>query len=324
MLPAVSAADMAPSARCHDEGCAAPMKNFSRSRPDIAAAGCPETAECVLAIADGVHAGARLPLRAGVHRVGGSLDNDVVVSEAALAACHFEIEHGGTTVLRTCGASLRLADGTALVAGGSVAVAGTLHFHAGGTGFRLVAAAPARSRTTRRLAAPVAALAACVAAVLVVSAPGAESNAALGRAPRVAERRVAAAPDTTEVAAALGDRLVLAGLGGLQPTTGGDGTVTVSGSLSPEQKAGWAEVRRWFDGRYGGGVVLVDHVGATVAMAPLSIAAVRPGGDAPFVIDQAGRRLFIGSAVADGWVVAAIEPTRVTVRRHAETLAVRF
>lgn len=296
----------------------------SRSKDQVAAAAGPATTDCVLTIVSGPQAGACLSLGAGAHRVGGDLENDVVVSDAALAAGHFEIEHGNGTVLRACSTVLRLADGSQLSEGGLMPVAGMCHFHMGGTEFRLAAAAPAGARSPRRLAAPAAAIAACVAAVLVMSAPGAESNAALGQPPRTAAPDVTTAPSATEVAAALGDRLAGAGLAGLQPAVGTDGTVAVSGSVSPDQKTGWAEVRRWFDSRYGGRVMLVDRVGTTVAVAPLSVAAVRPGGDAPFVIDQSGRRLFIGSAVADGWVVAAIDPTHVTVRRNAETLAVRF
>ncbi len=300
------------------------MTNSVGSKDDTGIAAPTVVADCVLTIVNGPQAGACLSLRAGVHRVGASLDSDVVVSEPALVADHFEIEHGAGVVLRVGSAVLRLADGTCLPVGGSMPVVGVSHFRVGGTEFRLAAAAPARSRSSRRLAAPVAALAACVAAVLVVSAPGAESNAALGRPAREAARGVAPAPAATDVAAALADRLAGADLSGLQAVAGADGTVAVSGSVSPDQKAGWAEARRWFDSRYGGRMMLVDRVGTTVAVAPLSIAAVRPGGDAPFVIDQAGRRLFIGSAVADGWVVAAIDPTHVTVRRNAETLAVRF
>lgn len=300
------------------------MTTSFRSKADAAVAPQLATTDCMLKIVNGLQAGACLSLCTGVHRIGGSLANDVVVFEAALAEDHFEVEHGDTTWLRACSASLHLSDGMDLPAGRSMPVTGTLQFQVGCTKFCLVAAVPRKIRTTRRLAVPVAALAACVAVVLGMSAHGTESSAALGRLPREAARSIVFAPAATEVAAVLGNHLVAAGLSGLQPVAGADGTVTVSGNVSPEQKAGWTEIMRWFDSNYGGRVMLIDQVGTAVAVAPLSIAAVRPGGDAPFVIDQSGRRLFVGSAVADGWVVAAIEPTRVTVRRHAETLTVRF
>lgn len=290
------------------------------------APGCTLAPGCILTIESGLQAGAMLVLPPGTHRVGAHLDDDVVVAEAALAAGHFTVEHGGATTLRALAAPLRLSDGTELAAGGTLAVAGTRHFSVGATRFRLDAP-PAPRTASRRVAAPLAALAACVAAALVVSAPGSESSAALGRpTPAVAApvRIAAATPPVADIAEALAGRLRAAGLAELRPAPGADGTVEVSGTLAPERQAGWAEARRWFDATYGGRVMLVDRVTASASVGPLSIAAVQPGGDAPFVIDQSGRRLFVGSEVADGWVLAAIEPTHVTVRRNDQTLAVRF
>ena len=278
---------------------------------------------CTLTIEAGIQAGATLALSPGVHHVGASLDDDVVVVDAALGARHFTVEHHGATTLRTQAAALRLDGGSELAAGSSLRVDGSLRFRVGQTSFRLDAA-PAPHARTRRLAAPFFGVVSCIAATLVMSTPGAESNATLGLPlPDHVFAVAAATPSTAEVAAALGDRLAAGGLSGLQPASIADGTVEVSGTVSPGQRPGWAEARRWFDATYGGRVILVDRVGAAAA-SPLSIAAVRPGSDAPFVIDQSGRRLFVGSEVADGWVVASIEATRVMVRRDAQTLAVRF
>lgn len=284
--------------------------------------------DCVLTIETGLQAGAWLVLPTGLHRVGGELGNDVVVSEAALAACHFEIEHDGAVTLRACSAALRFADTAGGPAGRSIPVEGSLRFQVGRTEFRLDAPAlPLPPAAARRPAAPLGTLCAYVAVVLVVFAQGTECSEAVGRpAPGSlhAAASVAPAPGMAEIVAAVSERLAAGGLSRLQPAAGADGTVAVSGTLSPAQKAGWAEVKRWFDSTYGARLMLVDRVVVIASKAPLSIAAVRPGGDAPFVIDQSGRRLFVGSEIGDGWVVAAIEPTRVTVRRSAETLAVRF
>lgn len=286
---------------------------------------------CTLIVENGPQAGASLLLQPGLNLVGSGLDSDVVVTDCLMATGHFMVECGPAVVLRVLAADIRLQSGARLLAGRTHTVRGRVRFTAGSTDFRVdiidSLVPPARPYWRSRLAAP-AAIAVTAAALLVIQVPRGDSSVS-PRPPieRVASLRVAEAtpsmPALTGLVDMLSSRVAVAGLSGLHVKAGMDGALEVSGSLSPDQQAAWADVKRWFDGRHGGRAVLVDRVGLSTPAAPLSVAALHAG-TAPFVIDRTGRKLFPGSELPDGWLVDSIEPTRVLVRRGDQVMAVRF
>lgn len=284
-----------------------------------------------LTVENGPQAGASLLLQPGRTLVGTGLDSDVVVSDGLMATAHFAVECGSSVVLRALTADVRLGRGASLRPGEARAAAAGARFTAGVTGFRIdapeVRVSLARSDWRSRLVAP-AAIAVTAAALLVIQVPHGDTSVA-SRMPvdRVAPVQVTGAmpsvPTPADLVEVLSGRMVAAGLSGLRFGVGTDGAVDVSGSLSPDQQAGWADIKRWFDGRYGGRAVLVDRAGLSAPTAPLSVAALHTG-TSPFVIDRDGHKLFPGSELADGWRIDSIEPSRVLVRRGDQVLAVRF
>lgn len=282
---------------------------------------------CVLTIENGFQFGAALPLQPGVHRVGGDLTNDVVVIDPELTDSPFSVEHGKATRLHATSTDLRLQNGSVLRAGRSITVRSPLNFSAGSTRFHLDPNKGEARRTFSRGSQVTTFVAAALlgAALLVITASPAETSPS-SVATIASDRVVAKAPEfsVAEVAKSLSSRLHVSGLAGLRSELDTDGTVTVAGSLLPGQQPAWSSVKQWFDSTYGMKIALIDRVSLNKVAAPLSVAAVRSDGASPFVIDQSGQKLFVGSSLPGGWTVDAIEQTRVLVKRNSEMLAVSF
>ena len=285
----------------------------------------------LLSIESGLQAGASLPLPVGTCRVGTGLGNDIVVADPALAATHLLLERGPSLVLHAADGEIHI-DGKRLRPGRSRRVRGSLRFKAGNTVFRLDVGTtprpPARAAAIR--AAPAGLIVVATAALLMMpSSQGEGSTAHLVRiepaktAP-VEALHTAVLPTSLQATDAVRARFDQSGLGTLRIDAGADGAVVVSGSLAPEQRAGFTDAKRWFDAQFNGRAVLVDHVTVAATVPPLTVAAVRAGGAEPFVVDRTGRKLQPGSTLSDGWVLDRIEIDCVTVRRGDQTLAVRF
>lgn len=287
----------------------------------------------LLSIESGLQTGASIPLLAGTCRVGAGLANDIVVADPALAATHLVLEHGPTLVLRAVDGDVDI-DGKRLRPGQSRRVHGLLRFRAGSTVFRLDIARVPPARAAAIRAAPVGLIVVATAALLMMpSSQGEGSTAHLVRVEPAKTASVeasytspglASAPTPLQATDAVRARFDRSSLGALHVDAGADGAVVVSGSLTPEQRAGFTDAKRWFDAQFNGRAVLVDHVTVAATVPPLTVAAVRAGGAEPFVVDRAGRKLQPGSSLSDGWVLDRIETDRVTVRRGDQTLAVRF
>lgn len=285
----------------------------------------------LLSVETGLQAGASLQLPGGTCRIGTGLANDIVVADPTLAAMHLVIMRGPTLVLRAADGEIHI-DGKRLRPGQSRRVNSPVRFRAGNTVFRLdigtAPVLPARAAAIR--AAPLGLIVLATAALLMVpSSQGEGSTARLIRvepaktAP-VEAMRAGILPTLLGAIDAVRTRFDQSSLRTLRVDAGADGSVIVSGSLAPEQRAIFTDAKRWFDAQFNGRTVLVDHVTVAATAPPLTIAAVRAGGAEPFVVDRAGRKLQPGSSLSDGWVLDRIETDRVTVRRGDQTLAVRF
>ncbi len=286
---------------------------------------------CTLTVENGPQAGASLLLKPGSNLVGSDLDSDIVVTDGLMAAGHFMVECGPAIVLRALAADVHLQGGKRLGPGETYTACGQVHLMAGSTRFRMDAPKSSVSSVSldwrSRLAGP-AAIAIAAVALLVIQVPRGDSSVSPrppldGTASLRVAKVVPSVPTSADLVEALSGRVLAAGLSEVRSGIGADGAVDVSGSLSPGQQAAWADIKHWFDDRYGGRAVLVDHVGVSMPTAPLSVAALHPGAS-PFVIDRTGHKLFPGSELPDGWRVDSIEPTRVLVRRGDQVLAVRF
>lgn len=134
-----------------------------------------------------------------------------------------------------------------------------------------------------------------------------------------ARQMVADAP--LSPSASLRQRLSDAGLASLDVTDHG-GYLSVSGHYKADQAESWNQTQRWFDQHYGSRNVLLND--ATPQQAPvqpdLRLQAVWLG-DNPYVIDDHGKRLYPGAALESGWVIAAIQPDQVMLRRGDDQFA---
>lgn len=98
-----------------------------------------------------------------------------------------------------------------------------------------------------------------------------------------------------------------------------DGQLSAQGSYDPAQKGQWRSVQQAFDSRFGQQVVLHPDV---VARAEIAKPRVRFQavwfGPNPYVINDSGKRLYPGAALADDWTLHSIENNQVILARGEE------
>ena len=112
-------------------------------------------------------------------------------------------------------------------------------------------------------------------------------------------------------------------LDGIRLGQAADGSVTLTGTVSPAQEPSLRSVQRWFDAAFGARLMLIDGVKVTNEPPPLAVRAAWPGAE-PYVIDGGGQRLLLGARLASGWVITAIAGDCVTLQRDGRTMAVHF
>lgn len=287
----------------------------------------------VLTILDGIQAGSRTRLASGGSLIGTGTDCAVVVADSAMRSDHFEIVVGDTTTLRALFPVI-LPDGTALTPGAQLALSGPTSFIAGSTRFLLEVAVSEPAPLPGPAAAPAPWRRLAPRATLLFAALGIVLGGGLwlGRRGVVVVQPTGAAtvalhrplsPRAGDAVEALRTRLAKAGLPGITVSAQPDGTVLVGGLLAAGDEPAWTGIRQWFDGRYGNGMVMVEHFDAPGALPPLRIAAVWSGSH-PYVVDDHGERLRPGAAIGDGWFVDRIETGSVLARRGAQAVSLRY
>jgi hypothetical protein len=128
---------------------------------------------------------------------------------------------------------------------------------------------------------------------------------------------------TEEAVVALKIRAMAAGLTELHITGDASNMIQIAGDVPAPQQPAWQAVRQWFDATYGTKFAVVDRINVSYPTVPLNVAAVRYGAQ-PFVVDQSGQKLFIGSQTSNGWTIDGINETRVTLHKDNQTAAVTF
>jgi hypothetical protein len=98
-----------------------------------------------------------------------------------------------------------------------------------------------------------------------------------------------------------------------------DGQLSVEGSYDPAHKAQWIGMQQAFDSRFGQQVVLHPNVvaRADIAKPRVRFQAVWFGAN-PYVINDSGKRLYPGAALADNWTLQSIENNEVILARGDE------
>jgi hypothetical protein len=98
-----------------------------------------------------------------------------------------------------------------------------------------------------------------------------------------------------------------------------EGQLGVTGTYDPAQKGQWRSVQQAFDARFGQQVVLHPDVTARseIAKPRVRFQAVWFGPN-PYVINDSGKRLYPGAALADDWTLDSIENNQVILARGDE------
>lgn len=279
-----------------------------------------------LVVESPIHGTIFLPLRAGCTSIGSALSADLVLGDPTIAGVHFRLHAGRVLTLEAVDAPVAFGDTDAQTPGGARALLCTTEFRAGGVLMR-VEVTPRTVPAPNPASNPVWHRSAVALAVLTIA--GSAAFAFAGRAPSPAGAAASAIPapglelSAPPTLAALQAKLEERGLGLVRVEVLQDGSYRAIGTVSPGEGPAWRDVTRWFDEAAGGRTVLVDQVAAVSVAPPLAIQSAWVG-TRPYVIDGAGQKLFVGAVLANGWTIEGIEAGRVTVRRQAQRLAVRF
>jgi hypothetical protein len=250
------------------------------------------------------------------------------LADPSIADIHFAVTvKSGAATFEPVGASIRFGDGLILVPGEKRTVRVSSDLEAGDVPLRVemaervlpVVTAGASPNRSKRWA---------VAAMVAITVAGSAALAAVGRGepstPRLAVtavRRAEADPATGRegVAAQLVERALVT----IRVETTPEGSIRASGTITPADVSKWQGLKRWADSTYGGSMLLVDEV--VVAAKPVSLAIQSAWlGNTPYVIDGSGEKLFVGAAVADGWMIEGIESGTVRLKRQSQRVSVKF
>jgi hypothetical protein len=293
-----------------------------------------------LVVESGVHHAARAELTAGLNRVGRSTDNDIIISDLQMPETSFALECRGREVeLRAGDAEIELVGRKPLARGASRSCVNGLRFTSAGITFRIEiaatdSAAPAESGRSSfgwRLPAVATSVLATIILAVLVSFRAAPLTArpnnvvtTTSSIPPASGQGVASSQSRQQFALEqLRRHLAAVDLGSLVLTAQPDGSIEARGQISKAQETAWREVGHWFDSMAGGQAVLVDAVTISAEVQPLAIQAVWLGQN-PYVIDDSGDKLFVGSALPSGWTISGIDRSHVVVKRGDQILAVRF
>lgn len=98
-----------------------------------------------------------------------------------------------------------------------------------------------------------------------------------------------------------------------------EGQLGVQGSYDPTKKSQWMSVQQAYDSRFGQQVVMHPNVvpGAEIAKPRVRFQAVWFGAN-PYVVNESGKRLYPGAALADDWTLQSIENNQVILARGEE------
>ena len=290
---------------------------------------------CLLVIENGPQAGASVRLSRGTYGVGRAIVADIVIGDDSLEDRHFEVVVGDAVYLSPLSGGLSGGNGRPLNHGRRLRLNKAFGIQAGQTRFRLIPDASTSIMNWRPRSGITSAstlLLAFAFGSLFIFSPTAEPSSlvSLAKVPHrlsmVDHKRTSAIerrPDFPAAARAFAAELTRVGLSEVSIVAAGQGAIAADGSIGSSQNASWDEARRWFDKTLGSDFVLINRLSPPRHSAPLSVVAVWSGPE-PYVIDQQGKKLFLGNVLPTGWSIAAIHPDRLLLRRAGQLLVVRF
>lgn len=130
-----------------------------------------------------------------------------------------------------------------------------------------------------------------------------------------------------EIMMELENRIAGAGLSGLlrvdQPEV--NARLDVRGVLTDSQAMRWARIAEWFDGRYGGRMILQSFISKRDdrVVLPFDIVSII-GGEQPRVVLDTGRGYGIGDVLPGGWSLNAVDGMTLKIERGDRMLSIPF
>jgi hypothetical protein len=270
-------------------------------------------------IAGGPNSGASVALAPGRYRLGSDAANDIVLADPDVSPSHAVLDlasdRAGITALAP-GVVLqrrRLGTGrTTALKCGTVVTLGATRLLVGGPG--------GLARRHRKVPGSI-----CVALAGLVGA-GAAYHGATPVAVGAAQADPPAASGTSSVtlaraAADFREHLTSARLASGVQVSASDGVVLATGSILPQDRTGWLDAEKWFDGHLGGRYALADRVRTEVPseLPKLEVAAVSMA-PVPNVITRDGQHYTIGAVLQNGWCIDRITPNDIILRSGAREI----
>lgn len=279
----------------------------------VASAGAP-----TLTVTGGLHQGSSLVLDQPVYTLGADLAADLVVSDPGVAGLHVRLRfEGGQVAVEALGGDVLLSANVRIPQGSGHRARLPLQLRIGTAAVSLAlpegAAKP--SDAPRKFTPWI------VAIVLLFICAGAlafRSDAPPAAASAVVDVPVVKKPSREQAKAWLEQQLQAAHLDAVK-VTNSNGQLSADGSFEQSQKPQWLALQQAFDQRYGQQIVLNPRVAvrADAARPRVRFQAVWFGTH-PYVINDSGKRLYPGAALADNWVLERIENNQVILARGEE------
>lgn len=287
-------------------------------------------AQPTLDVVAGVHRGVTLAMQEPICVIGAGHDDDLVLSDAGIAARHVRLRFTAQHVsLEALGGDIQVTAAgrtTAIARGHGYRAALPLSLQLGDATLMLLAPlddvrahAPVWYSKTQWVMAG-AFMCICAGAVAMFNdAPEADPMAFINNLPATATGISNPAPSLDSARADLAKRASSAKLKDLK-IVAANGQLKASGSLTPDQRPEWVALQQYFDSHYGRHFVLHSNdvaVRAPGAQPKVHFQAVWFG-ENPYVIDSTGTRLVAGAPLTDGWVIKDIKNEMVELARGDE------
>lgn len=271
-----------------------------------------------LTVTGGLHQGSSLVLDQPVYTIGADLAADLVLSDPGIADLHLRLRFdGGQVAVEALGGEVLIAGLVCIPQGSGHRARLPLQLRIGAAGVSLALPAGAeKAAVAPRKWTPW-----IVATALLFICAGAlafRSEAPLTPAAVVAETPVVKKPSREQAKAWLEQQLQAARLDAVK-VSNSNGQLSAVGTFEQSQKPQWLALQQAFDQRYGQQVVLNPRVTARAdaARPRVRFQAVWFGTN-PYVINDSGKRLYPGAALADNWVLERIENNQVILARGEE------
>lgn len=279
----------------------------------VAATGAP-----TLTVTGGLHQGSSLVLDQPVYTIGADLAADLVLSDPGIAGLHLRLRfEGGQVAVEALGGDVLIAGNVRIPHGSGHRARLPLQLRIGtaGVSLALPGGAEKPSDAPRKLTPWI------VAFVLLFICAGAlavRSEAPLLPATTAAEVAPVKKASREHAKAWLEQQLQAAHLDTVK-VSNSNGQLSATGTFEQSQKPQWLALQQAFDQRYGQQIVLNPRVAVRAdAAAPRVRFQAVWFGPRPYVINDSGKRLYPGAALADNWVLERIENNQVILARGAE------